>query len=377
MLLLIVLLASVNGDDTTPFPLIAGAGFGSRAQIFNQVISDYFQRNFGQGGKIFLEQFKTVDSSAITDQNYLKKLNNEIDHVLSVYGYSKIGVIIQTVTKKSTNVPRARVHLLMGFLDVTRAPESQSRTLALLSAFDDDVHSIESKTQREIDTRDIYPKLKSIFELISAEFHPQISAIIIRLTTTLGYCPLVHECLMSSHYLSTGSSKNGLSKLGFLGVLDAAAKLCQPDRFGENKPLICEHEFGEEFLKQILETFWNNNYQCPIFTSKIIVMTQYLWISFHSDFVFNRVSTTTAGINTKQSFKGLLKIFSLIGNLKFEILREILGPFFPAKGLLGDVPNSKFLTPEESAALETQLTNQKNLLCKEAQEKNIVLEYCH
>ena len=376
---------------TKTFEIIKGSGFGSsssRIESFNQVVSEYFQVNFGNGGSSFLEQFGTVTLENLSDTKFVQSLIAQIDKILSTYGKTLGGAIKSIVpgAGKDIHIPRARVHLVMGFIDITRAAESDLRTAAFSEI--NEMEELDEKTQRTKDSTNILPRIKKGLNDGIDIFGPVVAGIIIRLTTTIGWCPRIRESVMSSQYVLDGTAKNtlvsinGLTRLGLIGVVTASVELCTKDPV--SRPLICEPEFGQVFLRDILTKVTHVIYDCGHLELRIHKTVQFWWTAFHPDFVFNRLTTSSAGDNTKLAFKGLLKIFSSyeflfteIVTIKDAFLRTFLGPYYPQNPAnLGKVPTNTPLTPEEANTLETFLTEKITILCEKAKEKNIVLKNC-
>jgi len=118
----------------------------------------------------------------------------------------------------------------LGFLDITRAAESDSRTAAFSEQ--NEMKEVDEKTQRSQDSTDILPRLKKCLNDGIDIFGPIVAGFIIRLTTTIGWCSRIRESVMNSHYVFDGTAKttlvsiNGLTRLGLIGVVTASVELC-------------------------------------------------------------------------------------------------------------------------------------------------------
>jgi hypothetical protein len=76
LVFLFSLIGAASGGTKT-FEILKGSGLGSspsRIESFNQVVSEYFQVNFGNGGSSFLEQFGTVTLENFSDTGFMQSL---------------------------------------------------------------------------------------------------------------------------------------------------------------------------------------------------------------------------------------------------------------------------------------------------------------
>lgn len=347
---------TASTTSTTIYPILSGfpADIVDENK-FNEKVSKYFVKNFGDGGAAYLSNFTTVSYTTnlmlAKNEELRTTLGKELDHIVNP---SIVGNVVSAfLGPDDQNTPRFRIHLVLGILDqIVHNLRSPEHILAALNG----IQSGSKKNNRELANTEWLPKIKQLMSEINSAFVPESSSKIVgKVLKLLSMVSLELEDFalnefISTFYYMTGTSRKFDKKTKFFGALKVASDICLGKHFktylpSPTRPLVCKPGYGDELIISILDHLvdmmnspaasWGN------LLREMFRVASFIWASFHPDLVYNRFDPdkviTLRRPNIPKTFKAFLTLAAASNKLS--------GPY----GLVFDYTTSTSSQPSDTA----------------------------